>query len=150
MTVDIKRYNIPNNEREEAIMNRDRANRKLLVLEVNMCSLINPQNQSLITRESVAILRIRAVPLFVQYKTSDQTARTKRIMWPLYRTPACRQLSILACFVHCKKLSVSLPVCTMRCHKTGINQALGINGRPNQKICLTTPKGYKRSYTNKR
>ncbi|KAE8293494.1 putative helicase mov-10-B.2 [Larimichthys crocea] len=34
MKVDIKRYNIPNNERSEAIMQRDRANKKLLVLEV--------------------------------------------------------------------------------------------------------------------
>ncbi|XP_073326824.1 putative helicase mov-10-B.2 [Pagrus major] len=34
MEVDIKRYNIPNNEREEATMTRDRFNKRLLVLEV--------------------------------------------------------------------------------------------------------------------
>nr|WGG62726.1 MOV10 [Lateolabrax japonicus] len=34
MEVDIKRYNIPNNEREKAIMVRDVVNKKLLVLEV--------------------------------------------------------------------------------------------------------------------
>lgn len=37
MEVDIKRYNIPNNDRAEATMTRDR-DKKLLVLEVNMCS----------------------------------------------------------------------------------------------------------------
>lgn len=44
MEVDIKRYNIPNNEREKAIMVRDVVNKKLLVLEVNMCLLIHSQN----------------------------------------------------------------------------------------------------------
>uniref|UniRef100_A0A3Q3WG00 RNA helicase n=1 Tax=Mola mola TaxID=94237 RepID=A0A3Q3WG00_MOLML len=34
MEVDMKRYNIPNNERKDAIMTRDRVNQKLLVLEV--------------------------------------------------------------------------------------------------------------------
>lgn len=37
MEVDIKRYNIPNNDRAEATMTRDR-DKKLLVLEVSMCS----------------------------------------------------------------------------------------------------------------
>ncbi|XP_045911976.1 putative helicase mov-10-B.2 isoform X1 [Micropterus dolomieu] len=34
MEVDIKRYNIPNSERKEAVMNRDTVNKKLLILEV--------------------------------------------------------------------------------------------------------------------
>ncbi|XP_034552596.1 putative helicase mov-10-B.2 isoform X2 [Notolabrus celidotus] len=34
MEVDIKKYNIPNNDREPAVMTRDRSNSKLLVLEV--------------------------------------------------------------------------------------------------------------------
>ncbi|XP_044065664.1 putative helicase mov-10-B.2 [Siniperca chuatsi] len=34
MEVDIKRYNIPNNDREQAVMLRDKVNNKLLVLEV--------------------------------------------------------------------------------------------------------------------
>ncbi|XP_042348310.1 putative helicase mov-10-B.2 [Plectropomus leopardus] len=34
MEVDIKRYNIPNSEKEHAIMSRDPANKKLLILEV--------------------------------------------------------------------------------------------------------------------
>lgn len=38
MEVDIKRYNIPNNERTEATMTRDQFNKKLLVLEVSIGS----------------------------------------------------------------------------------------------------------------
>lgn len=34
MEVDIKRYNIPNNDHEAAVMSRDTDNKKLLVLEV--------------------------------------------------------------------------------------------------------------------
>ncbi|XP_068193715.1 putative helicase mov-10-B.2 isoform X2 [Antennarius striatus] len=34
MEVDIKKYNIPNNDREEAIMTRDQVNKRLLILEV--------------------------------------------------------------------------------------------------------------------
>ena len=37
MEVDIKRYNIPNDDRAEATMTRDRDNKKLLVLEVSIC-----------------------------------------------------------------------------------------------------------------
>ena len=43
MKEDIKKYNIPNDDREEATMTRDQSNKNLLVLEVNMCSLIHPQ-----------------------------------------------------------------------------------------------------------
>lgn len=38
MEVDIKRYNIPNNERAEATMTRDPFNKRLLVLEVSIGS----------------------------------------------------------------------------------------------------------------
>lgn len=37
MEVDIRRYNIPNGDREHAVMFRDSVNKKLLVMEVNMC-----------------------------------------------------------------------------------------------------------------
>ena len=37
MEVDIRRYNIPNNEKEFALLKNDRFNKKLLVLEVTMC-----------------------------------------------------------------------------------------------------------------
>lgn len=36
MEVDIRRYNIPNEERECAVMTRDTVNKKLLVMEVNV------------------------------------------------------------------------------------------------------------------
>lgn len=36
MAVDIKRYNIPNEDREYATLKKDQFNKKLLVLEVNM------------------------------------------------------------------------------------------------------------------
>ena len=39
MEVDIKKYNIPNSDKEEyAVMKKDLHNKKLLILEVNMCS----------------------------------------------------------------------------------------------------------------
>lgn len=37
MEVDIRRYNIPNNDNEHAVLKRDPHHKKLLVLEVNMC-----------------------------------------------------------------------------------------------------------------
>lgn len=43
MEVDIKRYNIPNNDREEATMTRDPFNKRLLVLEVSISSFIHCQ-----------------------------------------------------------------------------------------------------------
>lgn len=59
MKVDIKRYNIPNNERSEAIMQRDRANKKLLVLEV----LANSPTKSFIPSlvHSVSHLKIHCL-----------------------------------------------------------------------------------------
>lgn len=36
MEVDIKKYNIPNEDIEFAVLKRDKHNKKLLVLEVNM------------------------------------------------------------------------------------------------------------------
>lgn len=39
MEVDIKRYNIPNADREQATMTKDKTNKKLLVLEVNISDM---------------------------------------------------------------------------------------------------------------
>lgn len=39
MEVDIKRYNIPNADREHATMTEDKTNKKLLVLEVNISDM---------------------------------------------------------------------------------------------------------------
>lgn len=39
MEVDIKRYNIPNADREHATMTKDKMNKKLLVLEVNISDM---------------------------------------------------------------------------------------------------------------
>lgn len=50
MEVDIKKYNIPNNDKEYATMVRDPVNKKLLVLEVTMSlySSTSSHNQSIL------------------------------------------------------------------------------------------------------
>lgn len=76
MEVDIRRYNIPNNDREHAVMVRDPVNKKLLILEVNVCLLSFHLLKALI--QSLIPPRLITIFIFCSYLSDHQLYLNKR------------------------------------------------------------------------